>query len=116
MPIRRFLVVLACLCAGAAYAQSAKTTAPQQKSPTLKSNGLSKQSTPTDDFSLKTTDSGDSVQNKLEFDLPNDKNTYIFGKKTTTYAIPRSPGELNTPDLPGQSTQSHFSIGIGKRF
>jgi len=69
-------------------------------------------------FDLKTTgtDSGEQVRQRLELNLSNDKDLFLFGNRTTTYPTTRNPGQDYQPALPQASPKDTYSIGIGKRF
>lgn len=71
-------------------------------------------SSPMDELNLTTTDTGRDVERRLELAIPDSKDTFIFGDKTTSYPLSRKPGDdFTRPLVP---PQDHYSIGIGKRF
>jgi hypothetical protein len=105
------LIVMTCLCAAA----QAQTAAPVQNTtqPRAVSRETPKEATPLDKLDMKTTDTGDKVQQRLQLDISKDKDVFIYGNKTTTYPTGRSPGQDFQPAIPQTAPKDSFGIGIG---
>jgi len=114
----RFLTALAAMAclATAAAAQTApgvNSAEPVAREPRVVPRETPKEKTPLDQFDLKTTDTGDKVQQRLQLDISKDKDVFIYGKKTTTYPTSRNPGQDFQPMIPQAAPKDSFSIGIG---
>lgn len=73
-----------------------------------------KEATPLDKFDLKTTDTGDKVQQRLQLDISRrDEGLFLYGNKTTTYPTARDAGQDFQPAIPQASPKDSYSIGIG---
>jgi hypothetical protein len=111
------LILVVGLCTTSHAQDVDSTPAKPAPAPPLAKKEAPKPSTPMDRFDMKTIDTGRQVQQRLELDVPNSKDTFIFGNKTTTYPGARNPGQIYQPPVPQQQTpQDRYSIGIGKRF
>jgi hypothetical protein len=98
-----------------AQAQKADGSKPPAQKPLIKRE-VPKEQTVLDQFNLQSTDTGREERQRLELDLSKDKDTFIFGNKTTSYPTSRRPGEEFQPALPLGQSKDTYSIGIGKRF
>jgi hypothetical protein len=108
------LSITMCLCA--VMQAQAQTAAPAQNAPAQPRavpRETPKEITPLDTFDLKTTDTGDKVQQRLKLDISKDKDVFIYGNRTTTYPTGRSPGEDFQPAIPQTAPKDSFSIGVG---
>lgn len=115
MKITLPLIIMIGLCASAQAQDAGDLPAKPKPVPTI-SKAVPKLSSPMDQFDMKTIDSGRKLQQRLELDVPNNKDTFVFGNKTTTYPMGRDPGQLYQSPIPQQTPQDRYSIGIGKRF
>jgi hypothetical protein len=106
------LIVMMCLCA-AAQAQTATPVQNTIAQPRAVSRETPKETTPLDKLDMKTTDTGDKVQQRLQLDISKDKDVFIYGNKTTTYPTGRSPGQDFQPAIPQTAPKDSFGIGIG---
>jgi hypothetical protein len=109
------LTALACLGAPV-QAQDTDKTKPATGQHRVITPDAPKGSSVIDRFDLKTTDSGSNVRQRLEVDILKDKDTFIFGDKTTMYPTARNPGQEFQPAIPQTSPKDTYSIGIGRRF
>ena len=108
------LIALACLCIPA-HAQRADSHKSPADTPLVKRE-IPKDSSVFDKFNLKETDSGGKVQQRLELDILKDKDTFLYGNKTTNYPTSRNPGQEFQPAIPQTTPRDTYSIGIGRRF
>jgi hypothetical protein len=105
------LIVMTWFCASA-QAQT-QTTTPAQTLATQPRAVPRETPKETRPFDLKTTDTGDMVQQRLKLDIAKDKDVFIYGNKTTTYPTGRSPGQDFQPAIPQTAPKDSFGIGIG---
>jgi len=115
MKITLPLIITIGLCSSAQAQDAGNLPDTPKPAPTI-SKQVPKLSSPMDRFDMKTIDSGRKLQQRLELDVPNNRDTFIFGNKTTVYPMGRDPGQLYQSPIPQQTPQDRYSIGIGKRF
>jgi hypothetical protein len=109
------LVALAFLSAPV-LAQGAGTTNPAARQQQIIQREAPREQSVIDKFDMKTTDTGKKVQQRLELELPKDKDLFVFGNRTTTYPTARNPGQEFQPAIPQAAPKDTYSIGIGRRF
>lgn len=115
MRIVTTLIALTCLCLPV-QAQEADKTKPPSGDQDIVKQDIPKDASVFDKLNMKTTDTGREVRQRLELDVLKDKDTFVFGSRTTTYPTARNPGQEFQPVLPQTQPKDTYSIGIGKRF
>ena len=106
------LIALACVHANAQTDETSKPK-PQQKPGPKYSRPVPKEASPFDNVDVKSTDTGDKVQQRLKFGLDKDKDIFLYGNRATIYPSDRKPGEDYQPRIPLSTPKDSFGVGIG---